>query len=123
MTVIPSSDVRVHPQADRPVTMLAGLMLAAARASEVSVRLAIGATRRQLVRQLLIESVLLSLAGGAAGCVLAWGGIHMLQRIELPFTIDLTLDYRVLAFAVALSFARSSSIAPTASRATAFGRS
>jgi predicted permease len=125
MTVIPSSDVRVHPQADRPLRILAasmlvivGLVLAiacsnlttlmlvrgAARAREVSVRLAIGATRRQLVRQLLIESVLISLAGGVAGCVLAWGGIHMLQRIDLPFTIDLTIDYRVLAFAVALSF-------------------
>ena len=66
-------------------------------------RLAMGATRRQLVRHLLTESLLLSLAGGIAGCVLAWWGIRALQGIDLPVSVDLTLDYRVLAFAIALS--------------------
>jgi predicted permease len=79
------------------------LVRGAARAKEVSVRLAMGATRRQLVRHLLTESVLLSLAGGVAGCVLAWWAMRALQAIELPFRVDFTLDYRVLAFAVALS--------------------
>ena len=79
------------------------LVRGAARAKEVSVRLAMGATRRQLVRHLLTESLLLSLAGGIAGCILAWWGMRALQRIDLPFTVDLTLDYRVLAFAIALS--------------------
>src|SRR5205085_11412059 len=56
-----------------------------------------------LVRHLLTESLLLSLAGGLAGCVLAWWGIQMLGAVELPITIDLRLDYRVLIFALSLS--------------------
>ena len=124
ITVVPSSDVRIHPQADVPfmamaslVLVIVGLVLAiacsnlatlllvrgAARAKEVSVRLAMGATRRQIVRHLLIESLLLSLVGGIAGCVLAWWGMRALQAIELPFRVDLNVDYRVLAFAIALS--------------------
>ena len=124
ITVIASTDVRIHPQADVPfmaiaslVLVIVGLVLAiacsnlatlllvrgAARAKEVSVRLAMGATRRQLVRHLLTESLLLSLAGGIAGCILAWWGMQALQWVDLPVTVDLTLDYRVLAFAIALS--------------------
>jgi predicted permease len=41
--------------------------------------------------------------GGIAGCILAWWGMRALQRIDLPFRVDFTLDYRVLAFAIALS--------------------
>ena len=125
MTVIASTDVRIHPQADVPfmaiaslVLVIVGLVLAiacsnlatlllvrgAARAKEISVRLAMGATRRQLVRHLLTESLLLSLAGGIAGCILAWWSMQALQWIELPFTVDLAIDHRVLAFAIALSF-------------------
>jgi predicted permease len=124
ITVVPSTDVRIHPQADTPfmamaslVFVIVGLVLAiacsnlatlllvrgTARAKEVSVRLAMGATRRQLVRHLLIESLLLSLTGGIAGCILAWWGMRALQGIDLPFTVDLTVDYRVLAFAIVLS--------------------
>jgi len=124
ITVMASSDVRVHPQADAAVMALASLVLVivglvltiacsnlatlllvrgATRAKEVSVRLAMGATRHQLVRHLLIESLLLSLAGGIAGCILAWWGIQALQGIDLPVRVDLTLDHRVLAFAIALS--------------------
>jgi predicted permease len=124
MTVVAATDVRIHPQADTPfmtmaslVLVIVGLVLAiacsnlatlllvrgAARAKEVSVRLAMGATRRELVRHLLTESLLLSLAGGIAGCVLAWWVMRALQAIDLPFRVDLTVDYRVLAFAIALS--------------------
>jgi len=124
MTVVASTDVRIHPQADVPFMALASLVLVivglelaiacsnlatlllvrgAARAKEVSVRLAMGATRRQLVRHLLTESLLLSLAGGLAGCILAWWGMQTLQQVDLPFRVDLTIDYRVLAFAIALS--------------------
>jgi predicted permease len=124
ITVVPSSDVRIHPQADKPfmaiaslVLIVVGLVLAiacsnlatlllvrgATRAKEVSVRLAMGATRRQLVRHLMTESLLLALAGGIAGCVLAWWGIRALQAIDLPYRVDFSLDYRVLAFAIALS--------------------
>jgi predicted permease len=124
ITVVPSADVRIHPRADVPfmalaslVLVIVGLVLAiacsnlatlllvrgAARAKEVSVRLAMGATRRQLVRHLLVESLLLSLAGGIVGCVLAWWGMRALQAIDLPFRVDMNVDYRVLAFAIVLS--------------------
>ena len=121
-----SSDVRIHPQLDGVLRRVAsvllvvvGLVLAiacsnlatlllvrgAARAKEVSVRLALGATRAQLVRHLLTESVLLSAAGGVAGCLLAWWGIRAFSAIDLPVVVDLTVDYRVLTFAVVLSVA------------------
>jgi putative ABC transport system permease protein len=124
VAVIASSDVRVHPQADAPVTAIASLVLVlvalvlaiacsnlatlllvrgAARARDVAIRLAVGATRHQLVRELLIESLLLALAGGIAGGILAWWGLQALQRIDLPITVDLSLDDRVLAFTIALS--------------------
>ena len=124
ITVVASTDVRVHPQADTTVMALASLVLVivglvlaiacsnlatlllvrgATRAKEVSVRLAVGAKRHQLVRTLLIESLLLSLAGGLTGCLLAWWGMQALQGIELPVRVDLTIDYRVLAFTIALS--------------------
>jgi len=124
MTVVASKDVRIHPQADAPIMAIASLVLVvvglvlaiacsnlatlllvrgAARAKEISVRLAMGATRRQLVRHLLVESLLLSLMGGVAGCLLAWWGMQALQGVDLPFTVDLTLDYRVLACAIGLS--------------------
>jgi predicted permease len=124
ITVVPTTDVRIHPQADAPIMAVAsvvlvvvGLILAiacsnlatlllvrgAARAKDISVRLAMGATRRQLVRHLLTESLLLSLAGGIAGCVLAWWGLQALHGVDLPVTVDLTLDSRVLACALALS--------------------
>ena len=124
ITVVASTDVRVHPQADAAAMALASLVLVivalvlaiacsnlatlllvrgAARAREISVRLAMGATRHELVRHLLTESLLLSLAGGIAGCLLAWWGMQLLQGIDLPVTVDLTVDYRVLAFAIALS--------------------
>ena len=77
------------------------LVRGTARAKEVSVRLALGATRGQLVRHLLTESLLLSLAGGIAGCLLAWWAIRSLGALDLPIVVDLSLDYRVLIFAVA----------------------
>jgi predicted permease len=124
ITVFASSDVRVHPQLDGVLRWLAtvllgvvGLVLAiacsnlatlllvrgAARAREVAVRLALGATRGQLIRHLLTESILLSVAGGAAGCLMAWWGIRLLNVVELPIVVNLGLDYRVLTFAIALS--------------------
>lgn len=56
-----------------------------------------------MVRHLLTESLLLSLAGGIAGCVLAWWTMQALRLVELSITVDLTLDHRVLAFAIVLS--------------------
>jgi predicted permease len=124
ITVFASRDVRIHPQMDAVLAAAASVLLAvvglvlaiacsnlatlllvrgSARAKEVSVRLALGATRGQLVRHLLTESLLLSAAGGLAGCILAWWGIRSLGSLELPIVVDLSLDYRVLTFAVGLS--------------------
>jgi predicted permease len=86
---------------------LANLLLvrASARRHEVSIRLTLGASRSRVVRQMLTESVLLALAGGAAGTMLAVWGKNFTQwfsGIEMPIT-DARIDARVLAFAVVLS--------------------
>jgi macrolide transport system ATP-binding/permease protein len=123
-----TKDVRLHPAADGPIAAAAvGLMIAvglvlaiacanvasmllaraSARQREISVRLAIGASRGDLVRQLMVESVLLSLAGGAAGVLLASWAVRtlvlMAPPIVLPLSLDLRLDARVLAFSFGVS--------------------
>ena len=88
---------------------LANLLLARAteRRKEIGIRLAIGASRGQLVRQLLTESIMLSLAGGAVGLLLATWTNHLVSSIRLPTDIallfDLRIDWRVLVFTLALS--------------------
>ncbi len=82
------------------------LVRAAVRQREVSVRYALGAERRQILRQLLIESFVLSLAAGALGLVLGWWGLRVLQAalpIDLPSLATATLDWRVLGFTAMLS--------------------
>jgi predicted permease len=88
---------------------LANLLLAQAsrRAKEIGVRAALGANRVRLVRQLLVESVLLAAIGGALGLVVAYFGRNALWSFRPPFlgnaTIDLRLDPRVLAFTALIS--------------------
>jgi predicted permease len=72
------------------------------RAREYAIRLALGSSRRRLIGMLLGESVLLSIAGGALGLLVAkWGNDYLTATFDLPFK----LDSRVLAFAFAASAA------------------
>ncbi|MEP7132570.1 MAG: ABC transporter permease, partial [Acidobacteriota bacterium] len=84
------------------------LARSAARQKEVAVRTAIGASRARLVRQFLTESLLLSLAGGCAGLLLALAAIRVIVSIRplgLPGIDTLSVDVRVLAFSFAISIA------------------
>jgi predicted permease len=89
---------------------IASLLLAraAVRRRETAIRQALGATRPRLVRQWLTESILLGVAGGALGLLLAlWANqllISYLQTTPLA-SLDLRLDWRVLAFTLAVSVA------------------
>jgi putative ABC transport system permease protein len=87
---------------------VANLMLAraASRVKEVAVRLALGATRLRLVRQLLVESVLLALVGGGAGLLLGWWGVGMLRGLlpsDFPRAQAIGVDLRVLGFTFLVS--------------------
>ncbi len=88
---------------------LANLMLARAigRSREISVRIALGAGRWRIIRQLLIESLMLSCAGGALGWWLAKWGVRAYQlamaQKESWLILDYALDQRVLAYLIAIS--------------------
>ena len=88
---------------------IANLLLARAskRRREVAIRLAIGARRSRLVAQLLTESLILAVLGGAGGLLLAYWSITAIvaAKLPLPFPADdaLALDPRVLGFTTALS--------------------
>lgn len=89
-------------------TNVAGLLLARAtsRRKEISVRMSLGASRGALIAQLLIESVTLSLLGGAAGVALAYW-IRPLVPFVLPtpgpqVDVDVPIDFRVLLFTIAV---------------------
>ena len=128
LVVVPMTEIAVNPLLD-PVVVpaaaalmvvvglvllvacanLASFLLAQARdrRKEVAIRLAIGAKRGVLVRQFLVESLVLAALGGLAGVVVSGIALRAVLRadlpVPLPITLDVSLDWRVLAFAVAAS--------------------
>jgi predicted permease len=93
---------------------VAGLLLArsASRRQEIAIRLALGASRARLVRQMLAESIILSAIGGVGGIAIAFGAIPLLERSippmrdfaaeTMPLALHLRPDLRVLAFSLLL---------------------
>ena len=123
LAVKATNDVHFHPAADSTVLPIAaglflvvGLVLliacanvasmllarASGRQKEIAIRLAIGASRARLARQLVTEAIVISLLGAVAGTLLAWwmttvaSSIHL--PIAIPLTFDLHIDARVLLF-------------------------
>jgi macrolide transport system ATP-binding/permease protein len=128
MNVLPTESVSIHPMVDKALVPVAALLLsvvglvlliacanlasfllarAADRRKEIAIRLALGAGRFRLIRQLLVESTTLAIAGGAGGVLLAWLMIRALISFQppLPIPLDLSidLDTRVLSFTALIS--------------------
>jgi predicted permease len=87
---------------------VANLLLAraAGRQKEVAIRAALGASRWRVLRQLLTESLLLAISGGAAGLLMAWRLVELLLAIapdNLPRAYDIRLDTRVAGFTLLVS--------------------
>jgi macrolide transport system ATP-binding/permease protein len=128
LLVIPATSVVVNPMMDKTIVpasaalmIVVGLVLIVAcanlasfllaqardREREIAIRLAIGASRGALVRQLLVESLMLSLLAGAAGVGLSALALKVLLGAELPIplpiNLDVGIDARILGFATLAS--------------------
>jgi putative ABC transport system permease protein len=85
---------------------VAGLLTsrAPARAKEMALRLAIGAGRTRIVRQLVTESLLVSLLGGTLGLAVGYGGVRLFRLIQLPTDLPIALNFQLDGRALTFSF-------------------
>jgi len=130
ISVLPEQQTRIPPQVRGPAlgfaailmgtvalvllvccANVAGLLLAraASRLKEVGIRISLGASRGRIIRQMLIESVLLAALGGVVGTAASvWAGRALMaagtpSQIPVPISLNLTPDYRVLWFTLAVT--------------------
>ena len=128
VSLLPARSVRLHPMVDGVLGPAAAVLMGAvglvlliacanvanlllartsARGKEMAVRLAIGAGRGRLIRQLLAESLVLAALGGGFGVLLAYWVSRLMTAarppLPLPLTFDFSLDGRVLLFAAGVS--------------------
>jgi predicted permease len=128
LSLVPSREVVLNPGLDGPIFGVAALLMgivalvlliacsnianlqlvrAAERRREIAVRIAIGASRGRLIRQLLTESVLLALTGGVVGLMFAiWTArliVAFKPPLPIPINLDVPLDWRVFAFNMGLA--------------------
>lgn len=91
---------------------VAGLSFArwAARRQEIAIRFALGASRFELLRQMLVESLAVAMTGGALGLLLSWAALPFVRDLvspRLPSWVQIEADWRVLSFGAALTAATS----------------
>ena len=91
-------------------TNAASLLLARAtgRAREIATRSALGAGRARLIRQMLVESLMLAAIAGGAGVAIAWATSRLLMKLkpsDIPITLTIPMDWRVALFTLAVSLA------------------
>ncbi|MEK6286647.1 MAG: ABC transporter permease [Acidobacteriota bacterium] len=124
ITLLPESQSRIPPLARAAALGVTGLVLAVVglvlavacanlasmllarattRRKEIAVRLALGATRRQLIQQLMIESLLLAGLGGALGLLIAWWSTDFISSFLPPLGLNLSPDAAVLLFTLVVS--------------------
>jgi predicted permease len=128
-TALPARNVRLHPELDRALAPAATVLLlvsgvvllvvcgnvanmllarASRRRSELALRVALGANRRQLLRQLFAESSCLAVLGGALGLALGWAATRLLagfqpRALPIQLSLDLPIDARVAGFTFLLT--------------------
>ena len=128
LTVLPESQSRIPPMVRGQTLGIAGLVLAVVglvlavacanlagmllarattRSKEIAVRLALGATRQQLIRLLMCESLLLAGLGGALGLLLAWWATDLLSSFLPPLGLNFNPDAAVLLFTLTVALVTS----------------